>query len=592
MEVAPTISLNGGLLRNAAISTLTILTLLTACANVPPAEIEADSAAKSVEHVDTNTPEPAFRPFELQTLYSLLVADIAAQRNRYDVALRNYLRQAAKTEDAGIARHATALAELLRAEAVALRASELWAKAAPGDSDALRSAAIHQARARDLDRAMAHMIGAMELGGSTQFTQLAGSAATLTHSRKQEILAQMRGLIERHPQNSDLWLGAATLEDSLGDTESALASVRESLKLDEHAANRGRVSALITESQLLEKLNRSDEAISRIETALEEDEDNKRLHLQYARLLTRSDMPRAELEFERLVAKHPSDYELKFTLALVYRENEKLVEAKDLLSDLLTLDPENASVHYYLGLVQEDSEQIDEALLHYAKVTPGRVFLPAQARYAELLSDRGQLDAALEHLDALAVKYPAQAVDLNLLGSNTLTRHGELDRSYDLLTASLEANPDNTELLYARSLLNEKRKDLTGAESDLRQLLSLEPDNAAALNALGYSLTVNTKRFDEALELIEKAIALKPNDPAIIDSLGWVHFKRGNLEQALIHLEKAYELFPDPEVAAHYGEALWVAGRQDQARNVWRKAIDADPDSQFMKDIVERFGQP
>lgn len=592
MEFAPTICLNAGNLRKAIFAALLAITFISGCASLPNEGIDPETPIAEAAEPKIKEPESPARPFELQTLYSLLVADIAAQRNRYDVALRNYLRQAAKTEDAGIARHATALAELLRAEAVALRASELWAKAAPGDSDALRSAAIHQARARDLDRAMAHMIGAMELGGSTQFTQLAGSAANLTHSRKQEVLAQMRGLIERHPKNSDLWLGVATLEDSLGDTDAALGSVRESLKLDEHAADRSRVSALITESQLLEKLNRGDEAIRGIEQALAKDEDNKRLHLQYARLLTRSDMPRAEKEFERLVAKHPSDYELKFTLALVYRENEKLTQAKQLLDSLLELDPENASVHYYLGLVQEDREQIDDALVHYANVTPGRVFIPAQARYAQLLSERDQLDDAITHLDALGVKYPAQAVDLKLLSSNTLTSHGELDRSYDLLTESLENNPDNTELLYARSLLNEKRKDMSGAESDLRQLLSLEPDNAAALNALGYSLTVNTKRFDEALALIEKAITLKPNDPAIIDSLGWVHFKRGDLEQALVHLQKAYEMFPDPEVAAHYGEALWVAGQQDQAKTVWRKAIEADPDNQFMKDIVERFGQP
>ncbi|MFK7731839.1 MAG: tetratricopeptide repeat protein [Pseudomonadales bacterium] len=592
MEFAPIICLNAGILRKPTFIALLTLTFVTSCASVPDVETTAAAPVEQADELEVKEPEPPARPFELQTLYSLLVADIAAQRNRYDVALRNYLRQAAKTEDAGIARHATALAELLRAEAVALRASELWAKAAPGDSDALRSAAIHQARARDLDRAMAHMVGAMELGGSTQFTQLAGSASNLTHSRKQEVLTQMQGLIERHPKNSDLWLGVATLEDSLGNTDAALLSVRESLKLDEHAANRGRVSALITESQLLEKLNRSDEAISGIKKALAKDEDNKRLHLQYARLLTRSDMPRAEQEFERLVAKHPSDFELKFTLALVYRENQKLAEAKDLLDTLLELDPENASVHYYLGLVQEDRELIDEALVHYANVTPGRVFIPAQARYAQLLSERDQLDDAMTHLDDLAVKYPAQAVDLKLLSANTLTSHGELDRSYDLLTESLESNPDNTELLYARSMLSEKRKDLNGAESDLRQLLSVEPDNAAALNALGYSLTVNTKRFDEALVLIQKAITLKPNDPAIIDSLGWVHFKRGDLDEALVHLQKAYQMFPDPEVAAHLGEALWVAGRQDQAKEIWRKAIEAEPDNQFMKDIIERFGQP
>ncbi len=577
-----------------------LLALITACSSTPlenanneestAADTNA-SVAKAAKKAEKKPEEPA-RPFDLQTLYSLLSADIAAQRDRYDVALRNYLRQAAATDDPGVARHATLLAELLRAEAVALRASEMWAKASPGDSDALKSAAIHQARARDLDWAMAHMTGALELGGTTQFTQLANSAATLTHAKKEKVLQQMQTLSERHPENAELWLALATLEDSLGQTDEALLSVRKSEALAGPQAEAQQISAVILESQLLEKLNRSDEAIALCKRNLEQFDYNKRLHLQYARLLTRSDMQAAQAEFEKLAERHPKDYELHFTLALVYRENQQLEEAENLLTKLLEVDDENPSVHYYLGLVYEDQGRDQEALKHYAQVGPGRVYLTAQARYADILSQRDQLDEALAHLARESEEHANEAVDLALLSSNVLSRNGELEQSRQLLSTALENNPDNKDLLYARSMLNEKLQDLPAAENDLRQVLAQDPENAAALNALGYTLVVHTERLDEALELIQKAYDLKPDDPAIMDSMGWVHFQLGNLETALEYLRKAHALFPDPEVAAHLGEALWAAGEQAEAKTIWRAALQSAPDNTFLLDIIERFGQP
>ena len=123
-------------------------------------------------------------------------------------------------------------------------------------------------------------------------------------------------------------------------------------------------------------------------------------------------------------------------------------------------------------------------------------------------------------------------------------------------------------------------------------MLELDPDNSTALNALGYTLTVHTKRYNEAYELIERALEINPNDPAIMDSMGWNQFRRGNIEEALTYLKRAHKLFPDPEVAAHLGEVLWAAGQQNEAKAVWREALNKQPDSPIMQDIVERFGQP
>ncbi len=577
--------------RLAGLLLLCSLAGLHGCATQTPAE---RATMTSLDSPEAAAPEPEikYRPFDLQTLYSLLVADIAAQRNRYDIALRNYLRQAAKTEDPGIARYATVMSELLQAEAVALRASELWARSAPGDSSALQSAAIHQARAQDLDQALAYMTGALRLGGNTNFTELAEAAAQLTHGRKQEVLKQMEELLQEYPKNAELWLGVALLQGKLNQHTAALESVNQSLALAPKDQQQHRIGASILRAQTLEELNRTEDAISVIEAALEEFGENKRLGLQYARLLTRTDMRLAEDQFESLASRHPDDHELQFTLALVYRENQQLDKARDILEGLLELDSDNPSVHYYLGIVFEDQGDDDTALEHYSLVQPGQMFISAQARYSDILGNRNDVDGAVNYLAGLADTYPDHEVDLTLLSSNLLTRHGMLERSHAVLTGALQTHPKNQDILYARSMLNEKRQDLAAAEQDLRRLLELDPNNAAALNALGYTLTVHTDRYDEALELIEKAFAIKPEDPAIIDSMGWIHFRLGNIEVAIEHLRKAYQMFPDPEVAAHLGEALWAAGAQDEAREVWRNALDAAPDNQFLLDIVERFGAP
>jgi Flp pilus assembly protein TadD len=138
-------------------------------------------------------------------------------------------------------------------------------------------------------------------------------------------------------------------------------------------------------------------------------------------------------------------------------------------------------------------------------------------------------------------------------------------------------------------MLAEKRGDLALLESDLRFILEREPDNAMALNALGYTLADRTTRFSEAKALIEQAHQLDPNDPAIIDSLGWVNYRLGNLTEAERLLRKALKQFPDQEVAAHLGEVLWAQGKQKEARQVWRDALKAQPDSKILRSTLQRL---
>ena len=158
-----------------------------------------------------------------------------------------------------------------------------------------------------------------------------------------------------------------------------------------------------------------------------------------------------------------------------------------------------------------------------------------------------------------------------------------------MLTEGVRQYPDDITLRYNRATLYEQSNQLALMESDLRHILSLEPDNASALNALGYFLTTRTDRHQEALLLIEQALDLQPDDPAIIDSMGWVLFNLGRIDEAIVYLRKAFERFPDPEIAAHLGEALWVNGNKQEARGIWQQNLVDNPDDSRILDTMERL---
>jgi tetratricopeptide (TPR) repeat protein len=209
-----------------------------------------------------------------------------------------------------------------------------------------------------------------------------------------------------------------------------------------------------------------------------------------------------------------------------------------------------------------------------------------------LLLDQGRADEMREHLANLRAENPERAAQLTMIEAQAFYDRGQQEEVFAIMDKALEADPDNVDMLYFRAMSGEEFGRLDILERDLGRIIDNDPDNADALNALGYTLTDRTDRHEEALELIERALAIKPNEAAFIDSLGWVHYRLENFELAIKHLRRALELFQNDEVAAHLGEALWAAGNREEAKEVWNKALELAPDSEILLEVIKKFTSP
>jgi len=314
------------------------------------------------------------------------------------------------------------------------------------------------------------------------------------------------------------------------------------------------------------------------------------MRLGYARyLVDLKQWDKAREQFKRVVADSPRDAEATFTVALIALQSNELDEAEHYLKRTLELQPENDQARLYLGQVAEQRKQYEDAIQWYSSVESAEMHFEAQARLGVALARQGNLEQARTHLHSLQPKTEAQKVQLTLAEEQMLRDANQYPAAFDVLSRALGEYPDNADLLYARALVAEKLNRVDTAENDLRRILKKDPKNANALNALGYTLADRTTRYTEALALIEQALALKPDDPFILDSLGWTYYRLGNNAEAVRHLRAAYEKRADAEIAAHLGEVLWVTGDRKGAESVWKNALQQTPDNEALLGVISKF---
>ncbi|HFC53025.1 MAG TPA: tetratricopeptide repeat protein [Gammaproteobacteria bacterium] len=527
-------------------------------------------------------------PPEAELLYELLVGEIAGQRGAMDLSAENYLRAARHSEDPRIAERAARIAVYAGDKERALQAALRWMELAPEESEARQVTAIMYLRNGRVKEAIPLLEQVRRNHADQPQKGFMFIAQLLGRERdRQPALQAMAGLAEKHPGDPDAMFAHAHL--ALAAEQYAIAHQL----LDRVLAQRpGWGDAYALRAAVYQRQGDVEEALAAYREAIRLDPENLQTALSYARLLVQeSRFAEARKEFKRLERMSPDDPDVLFALGLLAIQGEQLPEAHDYFMNLVEHGQRVADASFFLGRIAEMRQDDSTAMRWYHKVNGGGYHYDARLRIAILTAREGDTDGARQLLEELLQDNPAQEVRTILVEADILRlaeRHGE---AFDLLGRALRRYPDNPELLYAQAMAAERLDRLDMVERNLRKMLQADPNNAQALNALGFTLADRTDRYDEAYRYIGRALELEPEDAAIQDSMGWVLYRMGRHEEAIRYLRKALDNEWDAEIAAHLVEVLWVSGKRAEARKLWEEASRKAPDDPGLRDVGQRYLQ-
>ncbi len=554
----------------------------------PPA-----SGTKAPPRVVVAKPEPS-QPrlpsvdLSEELLFKLMLAEVAIQRGQPHIAVQAYLELARETRDPRVAQRATEVAWNARFNSAALEAAGIWLQADPGSAQARQIIAALLVNQAQLAEARPHLekwLAADRENVGAGFLQLGSLLAR--HKDKMAVFKLMQALAQPYPSVPEARLSVAQAASNAGEHQAALDEARAALKLKPD----WEMAALFI-AQSLQRQSGSDEEATRfLGEYLQSHPKASDVRLNYARLLANAkNYAEARKQFEVLVTEAPRNADNAMAVALLAIQANDFDAAETQLKRVLELDYKDPDVaRYYLGQLNEERKRFDEALKWYGSITEGEQYVNAQARYAGILAKQGKLPEARKHLQQATARDNVQRVQLTQAEAQLLRDANAYQEAFELLGQALDKMPNTPDLLYDHAMAAEKVNRLDVLEGNLKALIKLRPDHAHAYNALGYTLADRNQRIEEAHGLIETALKLAPEDPFIMDSMGWVLYRMGRGKEGLDYLHKAFKMRPDAEIAAHLGEVLWALGQHDQAKKIWGGALKDHPNSELLQNTLKRF---
>jgi Flp pilus assembly protein TadD len=475
----------------------------------------------------------------------------------------------------------------------ALKAARLWREIAPQSEEATQAVVgllISSGRIDEVKTVLAQQLAASSPEALPNTIALLQRQLARVQDRSRAY-GLLRELLEPYGDVLDARLTLAQAAMVAGDRATALTEARAALAKHPSSDLVALVLAQIIEDRA--------ESIQSLVAFLQKNPKSREVRLAYARtLIEQNKVAEAKAQFALLLTHHPDDRTTLYALGLMAAQAGEMREAESYLSKYIqTLgdqpDRERDSTQALLVLAQiaEDKNDTTAALKWLEKIEPDNQgsYISATLRRAMLLAKAKDPEAARALLQQAEVRNDDDRAKLTVGEAQLLRDAGRLDDALRMVADALELNKNNIDLLYEHAMLAERAKQFDLMERELRKLIKVAPDNQHAYNALGYSFADRNVRLQEAFDLISKANQIAPNDPYILDSLGWVEFRLGRLEQALKTLQRAYEIKADAEIAAHLGEVMWKMGRQDEAKKLWRAANDKDPKNETLRATLQRL---
>ncbi len=541
---------------------------------------DTPDGAKSIKPEDT-------RGLSEPTLYELLLGEIALQRGDYALAAKTYLDLARQTGDARIARRAVEVANQGKLPELALEAAKTWQQIEPKSPAALQIVAALLISTKRVDEAepyLEKLLSAEGVDTERGFLQL--NRLLAGNPDKAANLRVVRQLAAKYPTLAPAHLAIAVAASAAGDDAAAIAAARRAAEIRPDWD-----APAVAEAAVLQKRSTAD-AAKRLGEFVEKNPKSREGRLNYARaLILDKRVPEARKQFETLLAANPGNNDLIYTVGLLAFQLKDYAVAEENMKKLVSSptyrDPDNA--RYVLGQIAEEEKRWPKAIEWYNQIQDGEQALPARLRTANAMAKQGKVDAAIEYLHKVGDDFPDQQAQVTVAEAQLLRDANRNKDAYQLLGEALKGEPEQPELLYDYALTAEKLEKYDVLEENLRKLIEVRPDHAHAYNALGYSFADRNTRLKEARSLIEKAIELAPDDFFIMDSLGWVQYREGNLKGAATTLRRAYNGRPDAEIGAHLGEVLWVMGERNEANRVWQESLKSAPDNETLQKTIKRL---
>jgi len=555
---------------------LSALLLATACSSM------------GTQHDEQMIAEPKKVELDKDLLYQLLAAEFAGNAGDFDTSVDFYQQAAEKTGDSRIAARAAYIALYDKQYKQALDLLKRWHELEPEAKEIDHLYAVSYLHLHQIAKALPYVQNILaQHSGSDKKKAMVVKRLLNDEIEAQDSLDLLEALNNVQTGNPQMLILQAKYAAELEQYDRSINLLDRALKIDGSL-----VDIYLIQSKVYLAQGKRDKSRAIIKQVLEDHPDNLSLRLQYAHMLVADkDYEVAREQYILLQKMQPDNVDVLLNLSLLYIETDQLDEAAELLSRLIELDQKKDIAHYYLGRIEQNRNQYKTAIAHYIKVTNGAYVFEAKLRVASLFARLDRIDDAIEQLSNLVkeTKEWPKRVRAYLTQGEIFRSRQRYQDAFDMYSRALSHNRKDINLLYARALIAEKVDRVDIAESDLLKILSMEPKNSDALNALGYTLADKTERYQEAKEYIQKAAELVPDDPAIMDSLGWVNYRLGELKEALKWLSMAFEKLVDAEIAAHYGEVLWQSNQKDKAREVWKKGQEVNADHPVLIKTLKKF---
>jgi len=518
-------------------------------------------------------------------LFTLLSGEMAGYRGELGIATQQYLRAAKETRDPRVIQRAVRVASYAKSHKQGLEAAQLWVDVEPENQAAQLNLATLQLRNGLKTEALNGFDALVKAAPDKHAFFITLGKQLIREKNTEQVLEVMKQLVSRHPQVASAHFVLSSLAEQSGKFVLAESAIRQAMVLKANWTDAQNQLARILRLQ-----GNTDAAINFLKGILDKAPDNKVIRLSYARLLVDAkQLDKARKQFEILAADAPDNSNILYALGILALQSDDLKSAEKYFKQVTSTGRRGLEANYYLGQIAESNEDYSQAINYYSLVTRGEFAFDSQLRIARLLAKQGKAGLALSKLENLSVRGDAQLVKVVLARGEILRGVKRFSEAIEGYSAALKKLPDNSDLLYARALMAERVDRIDILMEDLKTILKTEPNNAHALNALGYTLADRTKKYKEALSYIKRALKLLPDDAAIIDSMGWIQYRLGNHEEALKHLTRAYDLNDDAEIAAHLGEVLLKMGEKVRGQKVIRKGLEQAPNDERLLEVIKRF---